>query len=54
MKKIIVEKVWTHVLHVDVRLCTGLHEFDTILQRQLTAGDKVSVGSFAWQPQDNQ
>ena len=30
------EKVGTHILDIDVRLCTGLHELDTILKRQLT------------------
>ncbi len=37
---IIAEKVSTHILHIDVSFCAGLHEFDTVLQRQLTAGEK--------------
>lgn len=31
------EKAGAYVFHVDVCLCAGLHEFDTVLQRQLRA-----------------
>lgn len=31
----------TYILHVDVRFRTGLHEFDTVLQCQLTAAEKT-------------
>lgn len=37
-----------YVFHVDVCLCAGLHEFDTVLQRQLRA--KEAAVSRSHQP----
>lgn len=31
------EEVGAYIFHIDICLCAGLHEFDTIFQRQLGA-----------------